>query len=98
MSFCSPRLVIALLFASAFSSTSAVAQRTLTTDDYKNAERWMNYNVMAQVHHTISGLQYLPDGRVFYRDPGADGMMFMMADPKKGTVAPAFDNMRVTRR
>ena len=47
--------------------------RTLTADDYAHAERWMNYNVLPLVQHTVSGVRYLPDGRVFYRDPGANG-------------------------
>ena len=70
--------------------------RTLTAEDYAHAERWMNYNVNSLVHHTIAGVQYLPDGRVFYRDPGPDGIAYIIADPAHGTMAPAFDNARIS--
>ncbi len=69
--------------------------RTLTADDYAHAERWMNYNVLPLVQHTVSGVRYLPDGRVFYRDPGANGSMYMLADPAKSAPSVAFDNARV---
>jgi dipeptidyl-peptidase-4 len=77
------------------SSLSAVAQRVYTPEDYTRAERWMSYNVNGLVHHTIAGVTYLPDGRVFYRDPGKGGTAYMIADPVKGAVAPAFDNMKL---
>jgi dipeptidyl-peptidase-4 len=40
-------------------------------------------------------VQFLADGRVFYRDPGADGTVYMLADPAHGTTAPAFDNTKL---
>ena len=55
----------------------------------------MNYNVQALVHHTISDVEYFPDGRVFYRDPGAGGVTYMIADPAHGTKAPAFDDVKL---
>jgi dipeptidyl-peptidase-4 len=72
-----------------------VAQKVYTKQDYTQAERWMSYNVAGLVHHTIRGISYLPSGRVFYRDPGAGGTAYMIADPTKGTVAPAFDNAKL---
>jgi len=71
---------------------SASAQQIYTAHDYAQAERWMSYNVSPLVHHTIARPTYLPDGRVFYRDPGATSTAFMIADPAKSSVAPAFDN------
>ncbi len=70
--------------------------RTLTTEDYAHAERWMAYNVAGLVQHTVSGVQFLPRGMAeFYRDPGPDGTVYMIADPAKGTTAPAFDNAKM---
>ena len=74
---------------------AAVAQKVYTKQDYTQAERWMSYNVSGLVHHTVRGVSYLADGRVFYRDPGAGGTAYMIADPAKGTVAPAFDNAKL---
>ena len=73
----------------------AAAQKVYTRQDYAQAERWMFYNVDGLVHHTIRGVKYLPDGRVFYRDPGVHGTMYGIADPVHRTVAPAFDNQKL---
>ncbi len=74
-------------------------QRVYTAQDYSQAERWMSYNVNGLVHHTVRGVKYLPDGRVFYRDPGADGTAYMIARRAPGaeawTVAPAFDHAKL---
>jgi dipeptidyl-peptidase 4 len=70
-------------------------QKVYTKQDYEQAERWMSYNVNDLVHHTIRGVQYLPDGRVFYRDPGVGTTAYMIADPVKGIKAPAFDNAKL---
>jgi len=71
------------------------AQQVYAAHDYSQAERWMSYNVHSLVHHTIGGVEYLPDGRIFYRDPGAGGVVYMVANPAKGTMAPAFDNAKL---
>jgi len=71
------------------------AQQVYTDHDYAQAERWMSYNVRSLVHHTVSGVDYLPDGRIFYSDPGASGTSYMIADPARGTKAPAFDNAKL---
>jgi dipeptidyl-peptidase-4 len=86
-------LCIALAFLS--STMPMVAQKVYTDKDYAQAERWMSYNVNDLVHHTIRGVEYLSDGRVFYRDPGAGGTAYMIADPGKSSVAPAFDNEKL---
>ncbi|MDE1160763.1 MAG: DPP IV N-terminal domain-containing protein [Acidobacteriaceae bacterium] len=76
-------------------STVASAQRAYTDHDYAQAERWMNYNVRSLVHHSVSEITYLPDGRVFYRDPTAEGLRYYIADPANGTKALAFDHTKL---
>ena len=71
------------------------AQQVYTAHDYAQAERWMAYNVRGLVHHTIDDVTYLPDGRIFYTDPGAGGVSYMIADPAHGTKAPAFDKAKL---
>jgi dipeptidyl-peptidase 4 len=93
MTNCHRSMFFAIFFAS--TTLSAVAQKVYTKQDYTQAERWMSYNVNVLVHHTIRGVDYLPDGRVFYRDPGVGGSAYMIADPVKATVAPAFDNAKL---
>lgn len=75
-----------------FAWSAVLAQKTYTTEDYRNAERWMSYNTQPLVKHTVSGIKYLPDGRVFYRDPDGTVTHYLIADPKTGKVAQAFDN------
>ena len=88
--------VVAAVFAGvAIGALPAVAQKVYSKQDYAQAERWMSYNVNGLVHHTIRGVDYLPDGRVFYRDPGVGGTAYMIADPAKASVAPAFDNAKL---
>ncbi len=82
--------VLAPLFLSALH-----AQKVYTTEDYRNAERWMNYNTQPLVKHTISGINYLPDGRVFYRDPDGTATHYLIVDPRTGKIVPAFDNAKL---
>ena len=86
------RIAVALSVCSPF---VAFSQHVMTAEDYAHAERWMSYNMTGLVQHTVSGVQFLPDGRVFYRDPGKDGTVYMLADPAHGTSAPAFENEKL---
>jgi len=86
------RFASLVMFAAACVPMTAFAQQVYTAKDYANAERWMSYNVSSLVKHTVGGVTYLADGRVFFRDPGAGGTAYMIADPTKGSVTPAFDN------
>ncbi len=92
MKFCRRAALLAFL-PLAFSATHA--QKVYTTEDYRNAERWMGYNTQPLVKHTVSGIKYLPDGRVFYRDPDGTGMRYLIADPAKRTTSAAFDQAAV---
>ena len=76
-------------------ATHAQAPRVYTAQDYKKAERWMAYNTQPLVRHTVSGISYLPDGRVFYRDPNGTATLYMIADPGTGKIVQAFDNARL---
>jgi hypothetical protein len=66
-------------------SLRCVAQQVYTTQDYKNAERWMSYNLTGLVQHTVSGVTYLPDGRISFND----GKLARIADPAKLTIIDA---------
>jgi dipeptidyl-peptidase-4 len=94
------RLLFSLLLASVISTPAMFAQQnhsqTLTDQDYHQAERWMSYNVNPLVQHTIAGIAYLPDGRVFYRDPTSAYTSYMLADPTNGTTTAAFDTNKLS--
>ncbi|MGC9199983.1 MAG: DPP IV N-terminal domain-containing protein [Acidobacteriaceae bacterium] len=87
--------IVGWLVAGVSTVLSAAAQKVYTRQDYTQAERWMFYNVDGLVHHTIRGVTYLPDGHVFYRDPGAQATMYRIADPAHQTVVLAFDNQKL---
>ncbi len=74
-----------------------LAQQVYTAHDYQQAERWMPYNVKSLVHHVVGAVDYLPDGHIFYRDSGTAETVYMIADPVKGSTAPAFDNAKLAR-
>ena len=71
------------------------AQQTYTDHDYAQAERWMSYNMTSLTQHNVSSVQYLPDGRIFYADPGASGTLYYIADPAKGSKDLAFENPKL---
>jgi dipeptidyl-peptidase-4 len=76
---------------------SGVAQQAkqITTEDYARAEKFMAYNVNPLVYHGVEHPVWMDDGRLWYRDRGADGTTFMLIDPAKGTKAPAFDQEKL---
>ena len=89
------RSVSILATALALTPLPLAAQQVYTAHDYAQAERWMGYNVNGLVHHTIGGIEYLPDGRVFYHDPDTGGVAYKIADPAQKTQALAFDSAKL---
>ena len=69
--------------------------RQLTRDDYRNAERFMSYEVNPLVFHTFGTATFQPDDRFWYRDNGPDGLTIMLVDPAKATKGPAFDHAKL---
>jgi dipeptidyl-peptidase-4 len=85
-----------VLFAAplAFLACTAHAQQAYTAADYARAEKMMGYSVNPLVDHTIAAPDYLPDGRVFFRDPSSAETVYKIASPN-GTVTPAFDSAKL---
>lgn len=74
---------------------AAQAGRVYTADDYAQAERFMDYNVVPLVTHSVEHPVWLADGRFWYRDAGPEGVTYMLVDPAKRTTAAAFDHGKV---
>jgi len=87
--------ISALALGCIFTTAGMAQGRQLTTEDYARAEKFMNYNVNPLVYHSVSDPTWLPDGRFWYRDRGADGITFTLVDPAKGTKGPAFDHAKL---
>ena len=79
------------------SVSSLPAQQVYTAKDYAQAERWLIYNTATLTRHSVAGVAYLADGRVFYREPDIKGAHYFLADPKTGTTAAAFDSARLAQ-
>ncbi len=75
----------------------AWAQQVYTAQDYARAESRLLPATEPLVTGTVDGIQYLPDGRVFYAQSGVKGAQYFLADPAKGTTGLAFDKARLTR-
>ena len=89
-------VAVAGVFVSCGLTVGAVAQgRQLTTEDYARAEKFMGYNVNSLVYHGVSRVNWMGDGRFWYRDNGPDGVTIMLVDPAKGTKAAAFDQEKL---
>ncbi|HEY6414416.1 MAG TPA: DPP IV N-terminal domain-containing protein [Edaphobacter sp.] len=87
--------VAAIALGCAFTTAGMAQGKQLTTDDYAQAEKFMNYNVNPLVYHGVDSPTWLPDGRFWYRDRDADGVTFTLVDPAKGTKGPAFDHAKL---
>ncbi len=73
-------------------ATDAMAQgRTLTAQDYAQAERFMSYNTAPLVNHDVQRVKWLDDTRFWYRDHDASGDHVMIMDTATGKAAPAFE-------
>jgi len=97
VSFGKGRSTIAAIVMASCITASAVAEppKQLTTDDYAQAEKFMNYNVNPLVYHGVDHPTWLADGRFWYRDRGPEGVTFVLVDPAKGTKGPAFDHAKL---
>ncbi|HXJ38580.1 MAG TPA: hypothetical protein VNH18_04830, partial [Bryobacteraceae bacterium] len=72
------------------------APPVFTTADYARAEKFMGYNTAPLVFGSGVRPTFLLDGdRFWYRVTRESGAEFMLADPAKGTKAPAFDHARI---
>ncbi len=91
------RSTIAAIVMASCVAASAMAEppKQLTTDDYAQAEKFMNYNVNPLVYHGVDHPTWLADGRFWYRDRGPEGVTFVLVDPAKGTKGPAFDHVKL---
>ena len=63
--------------------------------DYAKAERWLIYNTAPLIKHSIAGVTYLADGRVFYREPDMQDPHYFLADARTGKGAVRVPAARV---
>ena len=87
-------LVCGLLAAS--SAGSAMAEgRTLTAQDYAQAERFMMYNTAPLVDHAVSTVHWLDGTHFWYVDHDAGGDHYLQMDAASGAAAPLLDQAKL---
>ncbi len=73
----------------------AAQGRTLGSDDYVRAERFMSYTVNPLVDHAVQKVAWLDDGHFWYRDHDQAGDHFVQMDAASGKTKPLFDQARL---
>ncbi len=92
-----PSLYSMIIFGALLLASTACSMNSeqVTKEDYQRAEKFLTKYTRPLVHNTISGEQWLDDGRLIYRYSTADGNEFMVADPATGNKRKAFDHEKV---
>jgi dipeptidyl-peptidase-4 len=67
------------------------APASLTADDYARAEKFMAYNTGPLVFNGGVRGTWLPGDRLWFRNQSAAGFEYLLADPVRKTLKPAFD-------
>jgi dipeptidyl aminopeptidase/acylaminoacyl peptidase len=88
-------LLAAAIAAAAALPGSAQAPRALTAADYARAEKMLAQATAPLVLGASVRPTWLPDGRFWYLNNGAEGSEFVLVDPARRTRAPAFDHARI---
>jgi len=73
----------------------AQAPRQLTDRDYANAEKFMPYNANPLAFPGQVKAQVLDDGRFWYKAVDDSGISYVLVDPAKGRLGPAFDHEKL---
>jgi len=95
-----PRLkALAALLLSLPLAALAQQPRQLTTDDYARAEKFMSYNTAPLASKGVVKPHWMDDNRLWFRSIDANtpdsSVTYILADPAKGTVTPAFDQAKL---
>jgi dipeptidyl aminopeptidase/acylaminoacyl peptidase len=76
-------------------TTTSIAPRALTAQDYARAEKFMGYNTNPLVFRSGVRPNWLPDESFWYRVTTPEGSEFVLIDPAKETRGPAFDHAKL---
>jgi dienelactone hydrolase/WD40 repeat protein len=79
------------LLALGCASGATAAGRTLTAQDYRQAERYMPYNATPLVDHMVSTVHWLDGTHFWYVDHDASGDHYLRMDAANGKAEPLLD-------
>ncbi|GLQ47432.1 dipeptidyl peptidase IV [Dyella lipolytica] len=88
-------LVCGLLVAAATSGNAMADGRTLTAQDYAQAERYMAYNTKPLVDHAVSTVHWLDGAHFWYLDHDASGDHYLQMDASSGKASPLLDQAKL---
>jgi dienelactone hydrolase len=88
-------LVCGLLAATAYSGNAMADGRTLTAQDYAQAERFMVYNTRPLVDHAVSTVHWLDGTHFWYFDHDASGDHYLQMDASSGKASPLLDQAKL---
>ena len=90
-------LVLVLAATLAVPAVAGAQGRTLTAQDYAQAERFVGYNANPLLDHAVTDVTWLDDDRFRYRDHDATGDHFLVMDARDvdAPPVPAFDQARL---
>ncbi|QRP64198.1 DPP IV N-terminal domain-containing protein [Rhodanobacter sp. FDAARGOS 1247] len=87
--------VLGALVLGSLSAGVAAQGRTLSANDYAQAERFMGYNTAPLVDHAVQKVDWLDAGHFWYVDHDATGDHFVRMDVAGGKTAPLFDQAKL---
>ncbi len=87
-------LFITISFALA-QTANAQQVKSLTAEDYRQAERFMSYNTDQYVDHGSVRPNWLLDEKFWYRSLTPNGSEFILVDPAKKTRGAAFNQQKL---
>ncbi|CAM0997340.1 Peptidase S9 [Rhodanobacter sp. Root179] len=87
--------VLGALVLGSLSAGVAAQGRTLSANDYAQAERFMGYNTAPLVDHAVQKVDWLDAGHFWYVDHDASGDHFVRMDVASGKTAPLFDQAKL---
>jgi dipeptidyl aminopeptidase/acylaminoacyl peptidase len=88
--------VVCGLLAVALSPGGAMADgRTLTAQDYAQAERFMMYNTVPLVDHAVRTVHWLDGTHFWYVDHDASGDHYLQMDASSGHASPLLDQAKL---
>ena len=90
-------LALVLAATLAVPAVAGAQGRTLTAQDYAQAERFVGYNANPLLDHAVTDVTWLDDDRFRYRDHDATGDHFLVMDARDvdAPPVPAFDQARL---
>ncbi|HKV70212.1 MAG TPA: DPP IV N-terminal domain-containing protein [Gemmatimonadales bacterium] len=92
-----PSVLVLALLPALLTAQQPYAPPSLTSDDYARAERFLGYNVNPLVYNGAVRGTWLSADRLWFRNQSALGFEYLVADPARKSLKPAFDQAAIAK-